>query len=64
MDERAFGIVLPQKISGNLRINGGVDQSVESANPLVLNRHIALLDGRNLDLRRRCDCGRAVFPAD
>jgi len=58
--EATFCVGLLHEAPGDLRFDVCVDQPVERANPLAVNRHILLLHGRHLDLQRRRRRGRAI----
>ena len=51
--ESAFFVRLLEKIARYLRLDVGVDESVQSADPFAVNRDILLLDFDNFHLRRR-----------
>jgi hypothetical protein len=52
-DGIAFPIILREQVTGDLRANLGVDPAVEHANPLMVDRHVGLGDGRDFDEGRR-----------
>ena len=59
-DERAFGVILRQQIAGDLGLDGGVDHSVERADPFALDRDVFLLDDRDFDIGWRRRSARGV----
>jgi hypothetical protein len=56
LDRRALLIALLQQVARNLRSDVGVDESVESADPLSVNRNVLLLDLQYFDNGRAWLC--------
>jgi len=52
-DEGTFAEVLPQQISGHLRLDLRVDVAVEGGDPLAIDRHVLLPDRRDFHSRGR-----------
>ena len=50
MNERAFGVRLLDQIAGNLRLDIRIDQAVERADPLGIQRDVLLLNVNDLHL--------------
>ena len=56
LDESALFVRLLEKIAGNLRLDVGVNEPIQRADPFAINRHIFLLDRGDLHFERRCIC--------
>ncbi len=52
LDQFPFVVVLSDQVARDLRPNGGIHQTVGSANPLVHDRDVLLDDLHDLDFRR------------
>ncbi len=49
LDDGALAVVLLDEIAGDLRLDVGIDEAVEGADPLVGDGDIGLLDGDDID---------------
>ena len=59
-DERAFCVILLQQVAADLGFDGGIDQTIECADPLALDGDVSLLDERDFDIGWRRRPARSV----